>query len=60
MSGFGTSGRLDTSTLTGMSLDLPVVVEFYDQPDNAMKTISELNQRVKPGHIVYWPARVNP
>ena len=59
VSGFGDSGRLHTSTLMDMSLDLPVVVEFYDVPDNAMKIIGELNDRVKPGHIVYWPARIN-
>ena len=35
------------------------VVEFYDDPENAMKIIGELNNRVKPGHVVYWPAKVN-
>ena len=59
VSGFGDSGRLHAATLMDMSLDLPVVVEFYDAPDNAMKIIGELNQRVKPGHIVYWTARIN-
>ena len=59
VSGFGDSGRLHASTLMDMSLDLPVVVEFYDDPENAMKIIGELNNRVKSGHIVYWPAKVN-
>jgi len=59
VSGFGDSGRLHAATLTDMSLDLPVVVEFYDLPDQALKTIEELSQRVKPRHIVYWKANIN-
>ena len=59
VSGFGDSGRLHTSTLMDMSLDLPVVVEFYDDAENAMKIIDELSHRIKPRHIVYWPAKVN-
>jgi PII-like signaling protein len=59
VSGFGDSGRLHTSTLMDMSLDLPVVVEFYDDPENAMTIIGELSHRIKSRHIVYWPAKVN-
>lgn len=59
VSGFGDSGRLHASLLTDLSLDLPVVVEFYDLPDRALHTVEELSQRVKPGHIVYWTANIN-
>ena len=59
VSGFGESGQMHSSTLMDMSLDLPVVVEFYDDPARAMKIIGELNTRVKPGHIVYWTAKIN-
>jgi uncharacterized protein len=59
ITGFGTSGKYHSSTLIDMSLDLPVVIEFYDEPDKVKAIIEHLNTRVKPGHIVYWSARIN-
>ena len=59
ITGFGSSGKYHSSTLMDMSLDLPVVVEFYDEPDKVKSIIEELNKRIKPGHIVYWSAKIN-
>jgi len=59
ITGFGSSGKYHSSTLMDMSLDLPVVVEFYDEPDKVKSIIEELNKKIKPGHIVYWPAKIN-
>lgn len=59
VSGFGKSGKYHSSTLMDMSLDLPVVVEFFDEPEKVMAIIKELNKKINPGHIVYWPAMVN-
>lgn len=59
ITGFGITGKYHSSTLMDMSLDLPVVIEFFDIPDKVMTIIEELNKRINPGHIVYWPARIN-
>ena len=59
ISGFGNSGKYHSSTLIDMSLDLPVVVEFFDEPDKVEKIIEHLNNQIKPGHIVYWSAKIN-
>jgi hypothetical protein len=59
ITGFGTSGKYHSSTLMDMSLDLPVVVEFYDEPAKVDLIIAELNKSIKPGHIAFWTARVN-
>ncbi len=59
ISGFGKSGKVHSSTLLEMSLDLPVVVEFFDTPDKVEKILAHLNTFIDPGHIVSWPARVN-
>ena len=48
-----------SSKLIDMSLDLPVVIEFYDEKTKIDEIINYLNSRIKHGHIVYWPARVN-
>ncbi len=59
ITGFGASGEYHSSSLMDMSLDLPVVIEFYDEPDKIKSIIDHLNNNIKPGHIVYWPAFVN-
>ena len=59
ISGFGTTGKVHSSTLLDMSLNLPVVVEFFDEPDKVEKILEHLNTFIAPGHIVSWPARVN-
>lgn len=58
ITGFGVSGKYHSSTLTDMSLDLPVVIEFYDEPEKIKTIIEQLNLKISPGHIVYWPARI--
>ena len=59
ITGFGKSGHVHSSTLLDMSLDLPVVIEFFDKPERAKPIIEHLNHFLEPGHVVYWPARVN-
>lgn len=59
MSGFGQSGKMHSSTLLDMSLDLPLIMEFFDHPDKVAPVLEQLNSFIKPGHIVHWPANVN-
>lgn len=58
IAGFGKSGTIHSSSLLDMSLDLPVVVEFFDEPTKAQALVDELYQLVGPGHIVTWPAQL--
>ena len=58
IAGFGKSGHIHSSSLLDMSLDLPVVVEFFDVPAKAQPIVEELYQIVGPGHIVSWAAEV--
>lgn len=59
ITGFGNSGEYHSSKLIDMSLDLPVVIEFFDEAEKVEAIIDHLNKEVKPGHIVYWPAKIN-
>ncbi|MFT5396281.1 MAG: PII-like signaling protein [Gammaproteobacteria bacterium] len=59
ITGFGTSGEYHSSKLIDMSLDLPIVVEFFDEEEKVKTIIEELNKKIKPGHIVSWPANIN-
>ncbi len=59
VAGFGKSGKMHSSTLLDMSLDLPVIIEFFDEPEKAARVMEHLNTIVKPGHMVSWPAQFN-
>lgn len=59
ISGFGKSGKVHSSTLLDLSMDLPVVIEFFDTPDKVESILEHLNEILEPGHIVSWSAVVN-
>ncbi|MFQ5470730.1 MAG: DUF190 domain-containing protein [Gammaproteobacteria bacterium] len=56
ISGFGKSGVMHSSSLLEMSLDLPVVVEFFDVPDKVESILVHLEEMIDPGHMVSWQA----
>ncbi len=56
--GFGGSGKIHTASLVDLSLDLPLVVEFYDRVEKVEQSIERIKTLVKPGHIVFWPITV--
>jgi len=55
ISGFGKSGRLHSSSLLDMSLDLPLVIEFFDVPQKVANILEHIRDSIEPGHIVSWP-----
>lgn len=59
ITGFGNSGQYHSSTLMDISLDLPMVIEFFDEPSKVATIIEKLGDQIKPGHIVWWPAMIN-
>ena len=58
ISGFGKHGRMHSSSLLDISLNLPLVIEFFDTPEKTVSIIEYLYTRLDPGHIVSWPATV--
>lgn len=59
ISGFGDSGEIQSARLVDLSLNLPVVVEFFDEPAKVAKIIEHLADAIKPDHILHWTAHVN-
>jgi PII-like signaling protein len=53
--GMGTSREIHTSSLVDLSLELPLILEFYDEPDTVIKAIETLQSRLHFDHIVSWP-----
>lgn len=59
ITGFGRSGVMHSSTLLDLSLDLPVVIEFFDEPAKVKRILAHLKDILPSGHVVSWPAHVN-
>ena len=58
IAGFGQSGRMHSSSLLDLSLDMPLVVEFFDDQEKVARVLQHLKTLIDPGHIVSWPAHV--
>lgn len=54
--GYGESGEIHTSSLLTLSLELPLIVEFFDEPKRAEHVIRRLRERLELKHIISWPA----
>lgn len=59
ISGFGKSGKMHASTLLDLSLDLPLVIEFFDLPERVEHILDDLRDLIEPGHAITWSARMN-
>ena len=59
VAGFGTTGELHSSSLLDISLDLPQVIEFFDEQEKVTAILSDLASSFKPGHVISWSADVN-
>lgn len=56
IAGFGTDRQVHTSSLLDLSLELPLVLEFYDEPEKVANAITKLQNRLGLKHIVRWQA----
>lgn len=60
IAGFSADGKLHTSSLIDLSLDLPLIVEFYDDPARMERVIEHLTLRLKLPHVISWSAVRHP
>ena len=56
IAGFGENREVHTSSLLDLSLELPLIIEFYDEPEKVKKAIQALQSRLDFKHIISWPA----
>jgi hypothetical protein len=59
ISGFGQSGVMHSSSLLDLSMKLPIVIEFFDEPAKVERILSHLKSQLPPDHVVSWFAHVN-
>jgi hypothetical protein len=59
ISGYGASGEVHTTSFADLSFNLPLVVEFFDEPGKIDNILEHLNNTIKARHMVKWNAWVN-
>jgi len=59
ITGYGESGEIHGSNIIDLSLNLPIVVEFFDDKQKIETIWQHLNEIIKPGHMVRWDAEIN-
>ncbi|HFE38224.1 MAG TPA: DUF190 domain-containing protein [Gammaproteobacteria bacterium] len=59
VAGFGPSGDIHLASLSDLSLDLPLVIEMFDEPGKMQRIFRDLCTKVKPGHIISWAGKTN-
>jgi hypothetical protein len=57
VAGFGSDHKLHKATLVDLTVDLPIILEFFDSPQRVEEIIEELGTMVSPNHIVSWSAQ---
>jgi hypothetical protein len=55
--GIGSHHQLHKATFLDLSASLPIVIEFFDQPERVTHILGELKDWVKPDNVVSWPAQ---
>ena len=57
IAGFGAGGEVHAGDILRLNVDLPLVIEFFDEPKVAEAAIALLDDLAPGGHIVSWPAK---
>jgi PII-like signaling protein len=59
IAGFGDGGEVHAIDVLQLNVDLPLVIQFFDQPGVVHAAIRLLDELVPDGHIVCWPATMH-
>ena len=59
ITGYGESGVIHGSHIIDLSLNLPIVVEFFDEDEKIEQIWEHLQSTIKPGHMLRWKAEIN-
>jgi PII-like signaling protein len=56
IAGFGSAGQVHAADILRLTVDLPLVIEFFDQPAVVDAVLELLDGLVPRGHIIAWDA----
>ena len=55
--GFGPDGEVHLASLLDLSLDLPLIVEFYETPERVEAILQHVTTHMGLSHIITWQAQ---
>jgi uncharacterized protein len=56
IAGFGSKGAVHSADLLRLTVDLPLVIEFYDKPEVVSAAVALIRDLVPAGHMIQWRA----
>ena len=59
ISGYGESGVIHGTDIVDLSLNLPIVVEFFDEDEKINNILEHLSDQIKSSHKLKWSAQTN-
>ena len=59
VSGFGASGQIHEASLVDISLNLPLVIEFFDEAEKVHQVIHDLQDLIKSDHVITFAAETH-
>ncbi|MGH8396955.1 MAG: DUF190 domain-containing protein [Gammaproteobacteria bacterium] len=54
IAGFGSKGEVHSADLLRLTVKLPLVVEFYDEPETVDKALTALGDLIPSAHLISW------
>ncbi|MBU6510513.1 MAG: DUF190 domain-containing protein [Gammaproteobacteria bacterium] len=57
IAGFGAKGVVHSADLLRLTVKLPLVIEFFDEPATVEAALTSLGDLAPSGHVVSWPVR---
>lgn len=57
VAGFGSKGEVHADDLLRLTVHLPLVLEFFDEPQAVESALARIRHMVPTGHIVSWSAQ---
>ena len=55
IAGFGRNGEIHSAELLRLNVHLPLIIEFFDEPEIVAAAIGALGDLVPEGHLLHWP-----
>ena len=59
ISGYGESGVIHGSDIVDLSLNMPIVIEFFDDAEKINQIFDHLGDQIKSGHMLKCSAEIN-
>jgi uncharacterized protein len=56
IAGFGDGGEVQAADLLRLTVDLPIVLEFYDRTEVVEAALGLIKELVPPDHLIRWIA----